>query len=255
MRHRARRRRRPALERVARARKRVRRQRLRRVVGHREIRHRAAAAVRVELHRVRVRLPDGIEVDRAVCRRRQVLDGRLVHMRHRTRRRGRPPLERVARARERIRRQRLRRVVGERLVRHRPRAAVRIELHCVCIRLVGRGQRHRASRHLERGRGGSLARHERDIGCSTRPLLERVSRRRGVGDDQHRAVREAVRAARAFCDCQLILHPITGIACTEFLVLAIDLRINPIPMYVRILHNVQVCSRCRPGHLHRVVKI
>ena len=158
MRHRAGCRRRPALERVARARKRVRRQRLRRVIGHREIRHRAAAAVRVELHRVGVRLPDRVQGDRSVRRRRQVAHRLLVGIDFASRSRRRPTLERVARAREGVCRQRLRDIVGERLVRHRARALVGVELHRVAIRLVGRGQRHRASGHRERRRRGRLVR-------------------------------------------------------------------------------------------------
>ena len=246
------RRRRPALIRVARAAERIRRQRLRGIVGERLVRHRPRAPVRIELDRVGVRLPDRVQVDRSVRRRRQVAHRLAVGIGLAARRTCSPALIGVARARERILRQRLRDIVGERLVRHRARALVGIELHRIGIRFVCRRQRHRASRHLERGRGGGLARHERDIGRSTRPLLERVSRRRGVGNDRHRGVRKAVRGTRAARDRQLVLHPIPGVACAERPGFTINDCPDLEPNDVRHRTFPQICIRCYSRDPNRV---
>ena len=176
----------PPDEGMSRAGEAVRRERRVLSVDAGELRRGAAAAVRVELHGVGVHLPHGEEGDRAVGRRREVADGLSVRVgrARRAARRG-PPLERVARAREGVRRQRLGRAVGERLVRHRARAAVLVELHGIRVRRpLGR---HRLRAEAAGGDAGGV------------PAVEHIAchvRQRGEGDGAVDVVLRGVRVRR-----------------------------------------------------------
>ena len=211
----------PSDEGVSRARERIPRERRVLSVGAPKRGHRAAAAVRVELHGVGVHLPHGVEVDRAVGGGREVVDGLLVRIRRGRRAAGgRPALERVARAREGVRRQRLRRTVGHREVRHRPGTAVRIELDGVRDRRpLGR---HRLRAEPARGdlrripSVEHIARHVRQCGerdAAVIVVLRRVRVRRAlrvrVGDG---VVREVLECGRVVGRAGLVREfPIVGL--------------------------------------------
>ena len=150
----------PAGERVVRPRERIRRQARRRIVGHRQRRHRPRAAVRVEHDGIGVRRPMGIE--RLAGRDRHL--GRRRDLRAAARRRV-PAVERIARARGRGQRT-VRRVVrhvllARRAVRQAP-AAVQAEAHRIRLRR----DRDVVDIHAVRLRAGRLVR----IGCLRRAL-------------------------------------------------------------------------------------
>lgn len=91
----------------------------------------------VEIYRVLDDLPDCIQVERSVCCSRQVFHRLLVVIDLAAPGRCRPALVRVARAVERIFCQRLLDVVGEGLVGHRARSAIRVEADLVFVGLPG----------------------------------------------------------------------------------------------------------------------
>jgi len=90
-------------------------------------------ALGVEIYRVLVDLPDCVQVDRPICHCRQVAHSLLVVIDLAASGRCRPALVRVACAAERVFCQLLPNAVGEGLVGHRARAAVRVESDLVFV--------------------------------------------------------------------------------------------------------------------------
>ena len=168
----------PAGEGVVRAREGVGGERLRRVVGEGLVGHRALAAVGVEADGVGVRRPLRIEIDGAVCLGGKVRDGRAVRIDDGSVLAGAPSREVIARAREGAGGERLRRIVGEGLVRDLALAAVGIEADDVGVRRPLRIERHGAVIHGGEVRDGRAVRIDDGSVLAGAPSRKIVARAR-----------------------------------------------------------------------------